>query len=408
MRVDCIRRNINNQAFEYISNQFPQMPFLYRSETQYEQFELLTSAIFNLNARHKMIAIHEGTSKFTQDIISIEPNANTLCEALATSSDRIAAIIFSHRTASHFFQKKMRELASAEGAWLVLDVTSGANLSLAKSIQFDIILFQYGDLFWLASKSLLNIVDNLTVRLINGCQIQQLNQDETDFVYHEIFVDDCYGINQLKLAQDAVILDIGANIGLFTLFIKSKYPKCQVVAFEPSPYAYSLLQSNTQSYEDSVRVFPYAITNQSRELIFHYYQNFSVISGFAAEQKKDAAIISQGMSTSSDEVKNRIKNRLRQLNSIRCFSYALSDVLKLNALEKIDLLKIDIEGEELNALQGIEEDDWQKIKNISLEVHHSDLLIQVTSLLEEQGFHVRSVPDKKLGKVGIYNLIAKM
>ena len=47
-----------------------------------------------------------------------------------------------------------------------------------------------------------------------------------------------------------------------------------------------------------------------------------------------------------------------------------------------------MEGSEFDVLGGIREGDWQKIKQIVLEVHSKELLGQITSLLETHGFNV--------------------
>lgn len=289
---------------------------------------------------------------------------------------------------------------------MVLDTCHEEAGFLSKSIQFDMVLFHFQGIFWLGSRTALRLNDNETGQLPNGMFIQQLAKDETQFVYHEIVNDDCYYLNKLSLAEDAVILDVGANIGLFTLHIKNRYPNSRVFAFEPSPHAYAVLYRNMQIYRDSVQVYPYAISSQSHTALFHYYQHFSVISGFYAEQQKDGDIIIQGSAEKSAAARHAIHKRLTQLNTCRCETYTLSDWMQKHHVEKIDLLKIDIEGAEWDALQGIRDEDWCKIKNITLEVHHPNLLSRITTLLHEKGFYVFSEPDKQLGNSGIYNLVA--
>ena len=52
-----------------------------------------------------------------------------------------------------------------------------------------------------------------------------------------------------------------------------------------------------------------------------------------------------------------------------CQFKTISDVIRENHLERIDLLKIDVEKSEEDVLAGIHEDDWTKIKQLVVEVH---------------------------------------
>ena len=39
-------------------------------------------------------------------------------------------------------------------------------------------------------------------------------------------------------------IDCGANIGISILFFKKQYPDCTIMAFEPNPHAFPLLEKN--------------------------------------------------------------------------------------------------------------------------------------------------------------------
>ena len=61
--------------------------------------------------------------------------------------------------------------------------------------------------------------------LPNGLEIVHLNQYETDYVYKEIFEDQCYLRHGIRLQDGDTVVDIGANIGLFSLFVMSRCSK---------------------------------------------------------------------------------------------------------------------------------------------------------------------------------------
>jgi len=57
------------------------------------------------------------------------------------------------------------------------------------------------------------------------------------------------------------------------------------------------------------------------------------------------------------------------------------------AVERIDLLKVDVEKSELDVLLGIEGQDWPKIKQVVVEVHDLEQRVKkITALLKEHGF----------------------
>ena len=53
--------------------------------------------------------------------------------------------------------------------------------------------------------------------------------------------------------------------------------------------------------------------------------------------------------------------------------YTLDYILKTGLIPKIDFLKVDIEGSEIIALNGISDDNLKNIRNIALEYHHEHL-----------------------------------
>src|ERR1019366_45957 len=91
--------------------------------------------------------------------------------------------------------------------------------------------------------------------LPNGLEVAHLNRHETEYVYGEIFDDDCYLRHGIELAGTPNVIDIGANIGLFSLFVRGRCPGASVYAFEPSPVAYRALKANCEAYGPGLHPF---------------------------------------------------------------------------------------------------------------------------------------------------------
>src|SRR6267154_1911117 len=67
-------------------------------------------------------------------------------------------------------------------------------------------------------------------------------------------------------------------------------------------------------------------------------------------------------------------------------------------LERIDLLKINVEKSELNVLRGLGPEDWPKIRQLVIEVDLQENLAPITALLEGHGFEVLVEQDPLLRK----------
>lgn len=81
-------------------------------------------------------------------------------------------------------------------------------------------------------------------------------QEEIQDQINEIFSDRCYEL--AKRGNDLVVLDIGANIGMFSLFIKD-YAK-KIYALEPSRRMFECLKENVKDW-DNIEIFNVGLSN---------------------------------------------------------------------------------------------------------------------------------------------------
>ncbi len=85
----------------------------------------------------------------------------------------------------------------------------------------------------------------------------------------------------------------------------------------------------------------------------------------------------------------------------------MSAVLDELAIDRVRLLKIDVEHAELDVLLGIADDDWPRIDQIVAEVHDADgRLDAVTQLLTTRGFSIAQEQEAAMRDTGLHLLYA--
>ncbi|MBA2483685.1 MAG: FkbM family methyltransferase, partial [Nitrosomonas sp.] len=270
--------------------------------------------------------------------------------------------------------------------------------------------------------------------LPNRLQVAHLNEYETQYLYHEIFKEKTYLKHGITLEDGASVLDIGANIGLFNLFVQTQVKNATIHSFEPSPIAFDCLKKNATLYgsEDNpedgrckVKLHSIGISNETKELPFTFYPTSSVFSSYCPDTEEDELAIrrivrntvEKSLRTNNELAENEIEAVVDQLMEGRldiqtypCQLRPLSDVIREENIKTIDLLKVDVEKAEWDVLCGIEDAHWQIIKQIVIEVHDREgtLLSRVVALLESKGFQLSSIEEEELlTESGLYNIYGR-
>ena len=128
-----------------------------------------------------------------------------------------------------------------------------------------------------------------------------------------------------------VVFDIGASRGAFSILIAKSFPKCNVYAFEPIPSIYEELKQKSSAYPN-IKHSLLAIANSEAHVEFYVTNNY------------DSSSLLNPNNISYEGIKTEKKIQTRQ-------STIDNQSLRLG-IEKICLLKMDIQGAELLALQG--------------------------------------------------------
>lgn len=181
-----------------------------------------------------------------------------------------------------------------------------------------------------------------------------------------------YGVNNqnkdvmYSLIKDGdVVLDIGTNIGEVILNIAKKNINGKIYGFEPVDYNYEKL-----------------ITNIS----LNNFKNI-IISKLALSDKKETLFYKEKKGHSGGISMNKEVNMDNNYKTID--SVTLDEFVKEKRLDKIDFVKVDIEGFEMNFLQGAKETIKQFKPKLFFEIDEKKLIQQKTSpeeLMEEIRF----------------------
>jgi FkbM family methyltransferase len=95
----------------------------------------------------------------------------------------------------------------------------------------------------------------------NGLVLRHGEGDAPLFLFFEIFANACYSRQFSTVEPGTTIIDIGANIGAFTLDCATRFRSVRIEAYEPNPRAFRILQENiaTNGLERRVRAYPEAV-----------------------------------------------------------------------------------------------------------------------------------------------------
>jgi FkbM family methyltransferase len=177
--------------------------------------------------------------------------------------------------------------------------------------------------------------------------------------YWEIWYEHSYdNLPEFSLVDAECVVDVGANIGAFTLYQVLMKKVKLVVAFEPSPTTFRRLTGNLEANSiRNVKAVNAAVGESCGELPFIDLP-FSVNSRVAEKESSSA-------------------------RNIPCVT--LDSALKTLGVKSVDLLKVDTEGYEIQVLKGARE-TLQRTKRVVIEVHRESEKDECDALLVPQGF----------------------
>jgi FkbM family methyltransferase len=241
----------------------------------------------------------------------------------------------------------------------------------------------------------------------DGIRIFCLSEREAKFTYQEVQE---YLKNGITLNQGDVVFDVGANIGIFSLWVSQHLNNdVTIYAFEPIPAIFEVLRRNALRFNPNhIKLFPCGLSNESKSLSFTFFPNATMISSAYPDfsEQTRSKFKDLVLRNSKDTfppflawlrwvpaflrplMLDQVIKSASKAEQVTCQVKTLSEIIREEHIETIDLLKIDVERSELNVLQGIDPQDWAKIRQIFVEVDDwSASGDEIVTLLKQHGFH---------------------
>lgn len=187
-------------------------------------------------------------------------------------------------------------------------------------------------------------------------------------IFNEIFWQNSYFVPKGFLKEPAVIVDLGGHVGFTSIYFSTRYPNAKIYTVEASKQNFSILEFNVKSFEKIVPLKKAVYTDDG-------FISFDE-SGLSYNHKIDEG---------GDQIE----------------AISVNSLLNSYGIEKVDLMKIDIEGAEKDILQ--KNTEWlEKTNAIIIELHKPYSVEDLKRDLEP--FHFKIVLPSK--ENGLKNILA--
>jgi FkbM family methyltransferase len=166
-----------------------------------------------------------------------------------------------------------------------------------------------------------------------------------------------------------VIFDVGANKGIYSLVAKTINPNARVYAFEPSVYTFDKMVKNIELNRFDISCERMAISNRSGNQVFYD----------VPRQNQTTA------SLSPDKMKN-FEGYRGEVLEYKVPTISLSDYIEINNILAVDLIKIDIELHEPEAIEGLGKYLSTYKPIVFVEVLTEEIAVKLNELIDFENF----------------------
>ena len=210
------------------------------------------------------------------------------------------------------------------------------------------------------------------------------------FAFREIFDEHDY---KIALYTETIAIDVGLNVGLTSLFFAAN-PLIKEV------YGYELVKSTYQQAVENISLNP-ELANKIKAFNVAWGTSYSEI---------DTSCFEQGDVRASSQTNKKINNELPGSNAlvqIHPSEAILTQIIKENVNGYDILLKLDVEGAELEIIQNLEEHNLIRHIDVLAIEYHNQTNFEIVSILLKNGFIVKEVANKSISYLGMIYAVKK-
>lgn len=192
----------------------------------------------------------------------------------------------------------------------------------------------------------------------------------TPYTVYKELKNDTYNIKHISFSTGDIVLDVGANIGMFSIFLAKRHPDIKIIAIEPVPENFEHLKRNIElNSVKNITALNFALTADGRNIdIMLPLQNpggASFISNLECSHGKIHSVPSQ----------------------------TLDSIFSQYQIDRCKMMKIDCEGAEYEIL--FHSHSLNRIEYLSGEFHYNRRLKRIGYSPRRLYQHLRKFIDKK-------------
>jgi FkbM family methyltransferase len=215
------------------------------------------------------------------------------------------------------------------------------------------------------------------------------------YVYNEIFLQKDY--DKIIPNDGWNIFDIGSNIGLYTMYLNDNFSNLNIHTFDPINQLYEQQSHNINSNKknnNKININNFGLGEKETTEIINFYPYADGLSSINNDMNEKREHIINMKSGENILFKlfysmllndNILKSQKEKIKII-----IMSEYIRKYDIKKNNLVKIDVEGFELNVIEGIDEEHFKIIDNFIIEVenYNPENLQKIKYILRKNNFEI--------------------
>ena len=223
-------------------------------------------------------------------------------------------------------------------------------------------------------------VSNSTFKLIlrDDCYIEKEIQQ---FGLYGYFEKESLKLWSFLSSKSDVIIDIGANTGLYSMLAKANNSLSTVLSIEPIQTNFDVLTDNIKLNKFKIITEKVALSNIIGEAKMYMFKDkLNYMTSINSNRYEGNPEIIQG----------------KEIVEVNVPIQIFSNLYKKHNLKSLDLIKIDVEGHEVEVIESMMEYISKFKPNILIEILSDEIANGISKLVENMNYHYISIDEKSI------------